>query len=159
MKRAAPFHASSLASLFALVVTACSPSSPAPAHIAAAQQAPSGLTPSEAEASSRVTAAAIDAPLRYLSDDLLEGRGPGTRGSDLAIRYIAAEMEAMGLQPGATEGAGASWFQRVPLVGIKSQLPATATFVSKGSAATTATLSIPKDLIVDAGVQEAKIAL
>src|SRR5271156_4813875 len=156
MKRAAPLLAPLPASLFALVVTACSPSSPAPAHIASAPQAPSGLTPSEAEASARVTAAAIAAPLRYLSDDLLEGRGPGTRGDDLAIKYIAAEMEAMGLKPGASDGASADWFQKVPLVGFTTQLPATETFVSKSSSLT---LAIPGDLIVGSGVQAAKVAL
>jgi Zn-dependent M28 family amino/carboxypeptidase len=107
-----------------------------------------------------VTAAAIDAPLRYLSDDLLEGRGPGTRGSDLAIRYIAAEMEAMGLQPGATDDAGQpSFLQKVPLVGYTSQLPATETFVATSSAASSLTLSFPTDLVALAGVLDAKVGV
>jgi Zn-dependent M28 family amino/carboxypeptidase len=51
---------------------------------------------------------------RFLSHDVLEGRGPGTRGDDLARYYIAAQFEAMGLHPGAADG---SYFQSVPLVG------------------------------------------
>ncbi len=55
---------------------------------------------------SRDVAAAIDgirgeqlrAHMRFLSDDLLEGRGTGTRGHDIAARYVAAQFEAMGLE-------------------------------------------------------------
>lgn len=62
-----------------------------------------------------VGVAALDAHLRYLSDDLMEGRAPGTRGGELAARYIAAQFQALGL-----EGAGAdgSYFQPVALVGM-----------------------------------------
>ena len=145
------------AALLALELAACSPASGAPAR---APSAPAtALTPGETSAASRVAAAAIDAPLRYLSDDLLEGRGTGTRGDDLAIRYIAAEMEAMGLQPGATEGGTPSWFQKVPLVGLRSQVPPTVTFASTSSASATVTLAIPADLVLGPGVQQPSVAL
>jgi len=52
---------------------------------------------------------------RFLSHDLLEGRGPGTRGDDLARYYIAAQFEAMGIKPGGPDG---SYFQNVPLIGM-----------------------------------------
>ncbi len=52
---------------------------------------------------------------RFLSHDLLEGRGPGTRGDDLARHYIASQFEAMGIKPG---GPGGSYFQSVPLVSM-----------------------------------------
>ena len=146
--------------LLLLAAAACSPAATEPAHVASpAAATPAGLTPGEADASAHVTAASIDAPLRYLSDDLLEGRGPGTRGDDLAIKYIAAEMEAMGLQPGASEGGGQpSWFQKVPLVGFKSQLPATETFASTSSPSETVTLNMSSDLILGTGVQQPKVA-
>jgi hypothetical protein len=118
-----------------------------------------GLTPGEVGAAARVTTAAIDAPLRYLSDDLLEGRGPGTRGSELAIKYIAAEMQAMGLQPGATGGGPPSWFQKVPLVGFTTHLPATEVFASTSSPANTLTLNTSSDLILGTGVQKASVTL
>ncbi|HET9707030.1 MAG TPA: M20/M25/M40 family metallo-hydrolase [Gemmatimonadales bacterium] len=63
-------------------------------------------------------ARAMDAHLRYLADDLLEGRGPGTRGGMLAVKYIAAQFEAMGLEPAGPDG---SFFQSVALVGMKPQ--------------------------------------
>jgi Zn-dependent M28 family amino/carboxypeptidase len=57
------------------------------------------------------------AHIRYLSSDLLEGRGTGARGGELAASYIAAQMEALGLK-GA--GANGSFFQPVSLVGVKA---------------------------------------
>src|SRR5262245_16061667 len=45
----------------------------------------------------------IRAHVKFLADDLLEGRGTGTRGFDLAAKYIAAQFEAMGLDPGGTD--------------------------------------------------------
>src|SRR4051812_20250630 len=35
----------------------------------------------------------LRANIKYLSDDLLEGRGPGARGGELAAKYIAAQLE------------------------------------------------------------------
>jgi hypothetical protein len=40
---------------------------------------------------------AIAARMRFLSDALLEGRGTGERGHEIAARYVAAELESMGL--------------------------------------------------------------
>jgi Zn-dependent M28 family amino/carboxypeptidase len=60
--------------------------------------------------------AAMDAHLRYLADDLLEGRAPGTRGGMLAAKYIAAQFEALGLAPAGADG---SYYQPVALVGMK----------------------------------------
>ena len=54
----------------------------------------------------------IRAHMRFLSDSLLEGRAPGTRGYDIAARYVQSQMEAAGLEPSGTKG---SWYQTVPL--------------------------------------------
>ncbi|HEY8849380.1 MAG TPA: hypothetical protein VIO12_08805 [Thermoanaerobaculia bacterium] len=61
------------------------------------------------------SAAALRAHDRFLASDLLEGRGPGTRGDDLAMQYIAAQFESYGLQPAGDNG---TYFQRVPLLGV-----------------------------------------
>lgn len=61
--------------------------------------------------------AAMRARIKFLSSDLLEGRGTGARGGEIAANYIAAEMEALGLK-GA--GANGSFFQPVSLVGVKA---------------------------------------
>ncbi len=60
-------------------------------------------------------AEAIRAHLKFLASDLLEGRGPGTRGDALATSYIASQFEAMGLQPAGDNG---TYFQKVSLLGI-----------------------------------------
>ena len=51
------------------------------------------------------------AHVAFLADDLLEGRDTGSRGHEIAARYVASEFDSYGLKPGGTEG---SWFQRVP---------------------------------------------
>ena len=64
----------------------------------------------------------LRAHIRFLADDLLEGRGPGSRGDKLAQRYVAAQFESLGLRPAAPDGG---WFQPVPLVGVKTHAPRT----------------------------------
>lgn len=54
----------------------------------------------------------VRADVAFLADDLLEGRGTGTRGYDLAARFVAARFEALGLQPGGNAG----WYQTIPFV-------------------------------------------
>src|ERR1041384_3721246 len=68
----------------------------------------------------------LRAHIKYLSDDLLEGRGTGATGGLLAAKYIAAQLEALGLKGAGTNG---SYFQPVALVGVKAD-PATALKVS-----------------------------
>ena len=68
----------------------------------------------------RVAAASIDsekirAHVRFLSLDLLEGRGPGKRGAELAAEYIATQFALSGLEPAGDNG---TYFQRVPLVAV-----------------------------------------
>jgi Zn-dependent M28 family amino/carboxypeptidase len=71
-----------------------------------------------AQALAAPRAGAIQAHLRFLSDDLLRGRAPGTPGGDLAAAYIATQFELMGLTPGAPDGGHLQPFE---LVGVTSQ--------------------------------------
>jgi Zn-dependent M28 family amino/carboxypeptidase len=59
--------------------------------------------------------------VRYLSHDLLEGRGTGQRGGDIAAEYIGTQFAEYGLKPAGDNG---SYLQKVPLVGITT-LPET----------------------------------
>src|ERR1700733_2800131 len=59
--------------------------------------------------------------VRFLSHDLLEGRGTGQRGGDIAAEYIATQFAEYGLKPAGDNG---SYLQKVPLVGITT-LPET----------------------------------
>src|SRR5215471_20079243 len=55
---------------------------------------------------------ALRAHMQFLADDLLEGRGTGTRGQEIAARYVATEFAAAGLEPAGVKG---SYLQPVPL--------------------------------------------
>jgi len=68
---------------------------------------------SEETAAKSITPELIRSHIRMLASDLFEGRGPSTRGDQLAEEYIATEMEGMGLAPGAP---GGGWIQKVPLL-------------------------------------------
>jgi Zn-dependent M28 family amino/carboxypeptidase len=59
--------------------------------------------------------------VRFLANDLLEGRGTGTRGGDIAANYIASQFAQYGLKPAGDNG---SYLQKVEFVGVKT-LPAT----------------------------------
>lgn len=70
------------------------------------------------EAFGAIRADAIRAHTKFLSSDLLEGRGPGTRGDALTTNYIAAQFEALGLEPAGDAG---TYFQKVSLLGITTR--------------------------------------
>ena len=55
---------------------------------------------------------AIRAHLEFLADDALEGRGTGSRGYDVAAKYVRAQFAALGLKSGVKDG---SYFQPVAL--------------------------------------------
>ena len=75
---------------------------------------------------------AIGAHIAFLADDLLEGRGTGTQGFDIASRYVAAQFHQFGLHPG---GESNTWFQTVPLLESKL-MPDTARFELHSGTAT-----------------------
>jgi Zn-dependent M28 family amino/carboxypeptidase len=91
------------------------------------------LSAAEKTAAARIKAAEISAHTRFLSQDLLEGRFPGSRGDELAMDYLASQLEAFGYQPGATAPDGTpSWFQPVPLVRHESTVPPAVDFQTAG---------------------------
>lgn len=69
-----------------------------------------------------ITGQRIRAHTKFLASDLLEGRGVGTRGGDLATEYIAAQFATFGMKPGGDNG---TYFQRVPLIGAEPKPSAT----------------------------------
>jgi len=71
----------------------------------------------------------IRAHVKFLASDLLEGRGVGTRGGDLATDYIATQFQLIGAKPAGDNG---TYFQRVPLVGVTTQPDATLSAESAG---------------------------
>jgi hypothetical protein len=68
--------------------------------------------------------AAIKAHIRFLADDLLEGRGTGTRGHRIAATYVAAQFESVGLETS---------FQEVPFRATVPGAESTVTFMRDGA--------------------------
>ncbi|WP_395787722.1 M28 family metallopeptidase [Aquimonas sp.] len=93
------YRSFALSTALSLALAACAP---APAPIA---------TPAAFDEAT--SARRIEADLRFLADDLLEGRAAATRGFDIAALYVAAEYSKLGLEPAGDDG---SWFQSVPLI-------------------------------------------
>jgi Zn-dependent M28 family amino/carboxypeptidase len=77
----------------------------------------SALAQERRQNSSLMSEDRLRAHIKFLADDLLEGRGTGARGGELAARYIAAQFEALGLKGAGKDG---SFFQPVSLVGVKA---------------------------------------
>jgi Zn-dependent M28 family amino/carboxypeptidase len=55
--------------------------------------------------------------IKTLSSDEFEGRGPGTKGEELSVKYITEQYQRLGLKPGNPDG---TYVQKVPLAGFKS---------------------------------------
>ncbi|CAE7460151.1 unnamed protein product [Symbiodinium sp. CCMP2592] len=53
--------------------------------------------------------------VRFLADDSLKGRQPGTAGEEVAAAFVASKMEELGCAPAGEEG---SYFQTVRMVGL-----------------------------------------
>lgn len=77
-----------------------------------------GSTQVQTQSSPEVSADAsrIKSHLKFLSDDLLEGRDTGSRGHEIASSYIAAEFAKYGLTPAGDNG---TYMQRVNFVQAK----------------------------------------
>jgi hypothetical protein len=56
------------------------------------------------------TAERVRAHVEFLADDLLEGRDTGSRGHEIAARYVASQFDSFGLTPGGNDG---TWYQRI----------------------------------------------
>jgi Zn-dependent M28 family amino/carboxypeptidase len=80
-----------------------------------------GLPASAAASMQEINARRIGEHVRFLASDLLEGRGTGTRGGDIAANYIAAQFALDGLKPAGDNGG---YLQKVDFVGVKT-LPGT----------------------------------
>jgi Zn-dependent M28 family amino/carboxypeptidase len=68
----------------------------------------------------------IRAHVKYLASDELEGRGTGQRGGDVAADYIGKQFASYGLKPAGDSG---TFFQEVPMVGVKTLPETTFQFV------------------------------
>ncbi len=77
------------------------------------------------QAAETITRDTLRAPIRFLADDLLGGRGPATAGDQLAVKYLSTELESLGFEPGFPDG---QWQQPFDVVGINAHVPDTWSF-------------------------------
>jgi len=122
---------------------------------AAASDPASAPLPGEVEqaAQSAITRAALEAPIRFLSSDLLEGRGPATRGDQIARLYLQTQLEGIGYQPAFANGA---WQQPFDIVGIKGEFPRTWSFRARGERVD---LTWRDDYVAFSGLQNERVTL
>jgi len=107
---------------------------------------PAVVSPAEKSAAEAIRPELIRGHVRFLASDLLEGRGPATRGDRLTQAYIAAQMEGIGLQPATPDG---SWYQPFEVIGMTSRNPERLV-ATKGQA--TVELKYHQDFIAFSGV-------
>src|SRR5215470_18071146 len=84
-----------------------------------------------ADSNSKVEAAKIREYVKKLASDEFEGRGTGQKGGDAAADWIAKQFESFGLKPGGEKG---TYFQEVPMMGVKTLPSSTFAFGPANSA-------------------------
>src|SRR5271168_3287579 len=91
-----------------------------------------GVPEAARQAAASIDPEKIGAHVRFLADDLLEGRGPGTRGGQLAAEYIATQFALAGARPAGDDG---TYFQKVPFIAVHTDVDKTSfTFVPANGA-------------------------
>jgi Zn-dependent M28 family amino/carboxypeptidase len=95
----------------------------------------------------------LKGPIRFLADDLLEGRGPASRGDRLSQLYLGTTLQYLGFEPAFENG---SYIQPVDVVSVTADVPKTWQF-SKGGQ--NLTLKFWDQFIAASGVQESKSTL
>jgi Zn-dependent M28 family amino/carboxypeptidase len=105
----------SLTALLGLTLQAQEPAMPEVPAIA-------GVPTAAREAAASIDPDKIRAHVRFLASDLLEGRGPGTRGGQLAAEYIATQFALAGARPAGENG---TYFQKVPLMAVHTEVDKT----------------------------------
>lgn len=132
-----------LAVLLSIALAACGPGEQTTGEPAA--EAPAA---NAAEyAANQISGEFIRKIVKEIADDRYEGRGPGSRGDVAARQYLAKELEALGLEPGAADG---SWEQEFVLLSVDSKQPDHWAF-QRGDE--TLTFKQWDDFIVNSGVQ------
>jgi Zn-dependent M28 family amino/carboxypeptidase len=113
MKRIATLLITLLAGVAALTAAEKAKTS-SPKGTAASSAIPAAIRPAMAS----FDAGRLAAHDKFLASDLLEGRGPGTRGDAIAMEYIAAQFQAAGLKP---DGDNGTYYQNIDLLGVRTQ--------------------------------------
>jgi hypothetical protein len=95
------------------------------------------------ESGDGISASRVRADVEFLADDLLEGREAGTRGYDLAARYVASALKAAGYAPAGDNG---TYFQQVPMIETRT-ISGTIRLTVKGQ---TSEIAVPGEAVAGA---------
>ncbi len=118
-----------------------------PAALAA--QAP---TSAADRAAAQIDRSSLEGPIRFLADNLLEGRGPASRGDLLAQLYLATTLQSLGLEPGLENG----YVQPFDMVSVNAEVPKAWAFRKGGQ---DLTLKYWDQYIAASGIQEDRSAI
>ncbi|MFQ5548263.1 MAG: M28 family peptidase [Woeseia sp.] len=136
-----------LSLIFGMFLSGCAESEP-PAEVPAALADESDSRNLAAqEAAARISGEVIRRIVKEISHDRYEGRGPGSKGDADARHYLAAELETMGLDPGAANG---SWEQIFDLIAVNTKQPDEWTFLRGDESLTWKQWD---DYIINSGIQ------
>lgn len=73
------------------------------------------MTEDEGQAFATINAHVFQSHLKFLADDLLEGRAPATRGDAVTEKYLISQFQLFGLEPGGENG---TYLQQFPITGM-----------------------------------------
>ena len=135
-------HAAALALLTAATACVQTPTTnqPANTNAAATSTTAAAVVPAELKpALDTINAEDILRHTKTLSSDEYEGRGPGTKGEELTVKYLTEQYQRLGLKPGNPDG---TYVQKVPLVGFTGA--PRASFTANGK---TIELKFPQDYV------------
>ncbi len=127
-----------LAALLMLAMACMAPTTNQPANTNAPANT-AGIPTELKPALDAIKADDIREHTKVLSSDEYEGRGPGTKGEELSVKYLTEQFQKLGLKPGNPDG---TYVQRVPLSGFTAQPTASFTAGAK-----TIKLDFPKDYV------------
>lgn len=133
----------------ALLSTACSQDTPAPA--ATAPATPAASAPAATSFEPAIRAEDFVAHVKTLASDEFGGRAPGSPGEEKTVEYLKAQFERMGLKP----GNGDSYFQTVPMVETTADPSTTLTLEVDGKPRE---LKFGSDMVIGTRTGEAKVA-
>jgi Zn-dependent M28 family amino/carboxypeptidase len=126
--------------VWAILAVACTQNTPSNSNANSSTAATTTGGPTELKpAFAAITADGIMEHTKVLSSDEYEGRGPGTKGEELTVKYLTEQFQKLGLKPGNPDG---TYIQKVPLVGFTGQPTASFTAGDK-----TINLEFPKDYV------------
>lgn len=124
------------------------------AQTAQALAARLGLPKAVGAAMAGIDAGRIRAHVRFLADDLLEGRGPGVRGGDIAAHYLATQFELLGLEPAGDHG---TFYQQVAFSGVQVLPRSTASI--EGLPGGTLSLKLADDYVTSNQTQTEEVSI